>query len=376
MLTPEQRFLIRLSNPALPPGQAGDLVATLLSTYPEPDYHDLYEKVQRNGVAGFFHENLRTIDRIPEEFRELLKSAHRHTTIQNLDRVSEIIRVISMLQEHDISVIPLKGVVAAETLFDNLGIYPSGDIDILVRPTDLEHAHDVLTCHGGYSSPAEYSRSDQLENSYHLVYQREHYWLEVHWNLTMRYYSTPPEHWWADTRSSSWRGLEITYLSPENYLLYTLFRLFVHAYYPLRFWALVAGIINHHSESIRWDMLMQQAAGFKMQRMVTFTLALLDEFWDLGIPAEITGRKIGGFGTLKRMVLDSIFSGDGRRHARMLGYTTLLDSPQDFVRVLGRRIIPSGAELRMRYKLPPGSAKIMLYYVLNPFYLLFKKYKR
>ncbi len=31
----------------------------------------------------------------------------------------------------EIPVIPLKGVVAAENIFGNLGVYPSGDIDIL-----------------------------------------------------------------------------------------------------------------------------------------------------------------------------------------------------------------------------------------------------
>jgi hypothetical protein len=313
---------------------------------------------------------------VPEEFRQRWKSIHLQTTIRNLERVSENIRLISLLQDRGVDVIPLKGVVAAETLFDNLGIYPSGDIDILVRPADLDRAHDALLNPGGYQPAHNYTRSDQLENSYHLVYQKAHFWVEVHWNLTMRYYDTPPEYWWEDTRPQSWRGLDTSGLSPENYILYTVFRLFSHAYYPLRFWALIAGLIHRYRDSIKWDTLLDQAARFRMKRMVTFTLGLLDELWELGLPDSVTSRRIVGYRPLKRLILDGIFNGPGRRHARMICYTSLLDSPLDFVRVIGRRILPSGAELRMRYDIPPGSPKILIYYVLNPVFLLFRNYRR
>jgi hypothetical protein len=55
---------------------------------------------------------------------------------------------------------------------------------------------------------------------------------------------------------------------------------------------------------------------------------------------------------------------------------TLLDSPVDIFRVLLRRIFSTPAEIRLRYNIPRGSLKILPYYLLNPFIMLFKKTSR
>ena len=57
-------------------------------------------------------------------------------------------------------------------------------------------------------------------------------------------------------------------------------------------------------------------------------------------------------------------------------FLTLLDSPFDIFKVILRRIFPTPAEVRLRYNIPRGSLKILPYYLLNPFIMLFKKTTR
>jgi hypothetical protein len=57
----------------------------------------------------------------------------------------------------------------------------------------------------------------------------------------------------------------------------------------------------------------------------------------------------------------------------MLVYLSLLDSPIDIVRVVVKKVLPSPREIRLRYNIPRGSLKILPYYLLNPFIMLFKK---
>jgi hypothetical protein len=54
----------------------------------------------------------------------------------------------------------------------------------------------------------------------------------------------------------------------------------------------------------------------------------------------------------------------------------LLDSPFDIFKVLLRRLFPTPAEIRLRYNIPRGSLRILPYYFLNPFLMLFKKAAR
>lgn len=46
----------------------------------------------------------------------------------------EVLRIIRLLQEAGIEAIPLKGSLFSDVVLGDLGIYPTSDIDLLVRP--------------------------------------------------------------------------------------------------------------------------------------------------------------------------------------------------------------------------------------------------
>ncbi len=53
-----------------------------------------------------------------------------------MEALKETLVVLKFLSSHDIPVIPLKGAYASDKLFQDFGVYPSSDIDLLV-PLDL-----------------------------------------------------------------------------------------------------------------------------------------------------------------------------------------------------------------------------------------------
>lgn len=328
----------------------------------------------RNGVAGFVYRNTKDQDIFPEQIQQELQSVYRFTTFCNLDQLAQVIKILRLLSANDIQAIPLKGVIASELIFQDLGVYPSGDIDILVHPADLSVVKKILI-DSGYSSVVGIQEEDLLINHYHLMFHNGHHLLEVHWNLAKRYVEIPPDFWWQDVRTVRWKDMDVVELAPEKYILYTIFRLFDHCFYPLRFLVLIAGIVDTYSNEICWDTLLAEAKKYKMRRLTLFTLKLLRDVLGTSIPDRILQNKIMGEGVLKKLILSGIFKGVKRPHVRMFVYSSLLDGPVNIGKVLLGRLFPSKGELCLRYKLNHGSSKVWLYYLMNPVMLFFRRNK-
>ena len=338
------------------------------------DWAALSVLAQRHGVAGFLYRNTKDQDILPEQILLELQAAYRHTTFHNLDQVAASIKILRLISANDIQAIPLKGVIASEVIFQDLGVYPFGDIDILVHPADLAAVKKILIA-SGYSSVEGIQEEDLLTNHYHLMFHDGRHLLEVHWNLAKRYFEVPPDFWWQDVRTIRWRDMDVVELAPEKYILYTIFRLYDHCFYPLRFFVLIAGIIDTYSNEICWETLLADAKKFNMRRLVLFTLKLLHDVLGTPIPDRILQDKIMGEGLLKKMILSGIFKGVEREHLRMFLYSSLLDGPVTIVKVLLGRLFPSKGELCLRYNLVHGSSTVWLYYFINPVMLFFKKNK-
>jgi len=166
--------------------------------------------------------------------------------------------------------------------------------------------------------------------------------------------------------------MDVVELAPDKYILYTIFRLFDHCFYPLRFFVLIAGIVDTYSNEICWDTLLAEAKKYKMRRLTLFTLKLLHDVLGTSIPDRILQNKIMGGGVLKKLILSGIFKGVKRPHVRMFLYSLLLDGPVNIGKVLLGRLFPSKGELCLRYNLNHGSSKVWLYYLMNPVMLFFR----
>jgi len=330
------------------------------------------EIVLRNGVAGFAYQHLKSNDILSGQGKKEFQSIYRQTTLRNLRLLNATSQVLQLLSINKISVIPLKGAVASNLIFQDLGLYPSSDIDILVCYEQLVASKEIL-CQHGYEIDQKWSEEELSSCHYHLMFRKNGILIEVHWNLVKRYFSIEPDFWWQEHIIAEWHNQNITLLAPEKYIQYLVFRLFDHCFFPLRFWALLHAVIEKYNDQISWNNLLAEAKRNKMWRLISFALCFVTDWYGTEIPTKITKNPILGYKLFERMVLSGIFSGIQRKHLRMLGYTFLLDSLGAIANVLFSRLFSPLGELRLRYNLPQDSMRIYLYYLLNPFLLIFRK---
>lgn len=375
LLSPEKKIILLLSR-ANPSASAMKNAEDLLEDRRPVDYAAMAALASMNGVSPLLYHNLKAFDRVaekaPRNVIDQLRTAFLLTVKDNAAKIGEIVRVIDFLRAKGIESIPLKGPFASDVILGSPGLYPSSDIDILVRPSDLDGTVRALM-DMGYVKSGGVDERDMLRGTYHLTFHSDRYVIEVHWTLTFRYFDIPPEFWWEETEAAEYEGTEIHMLSPERYILHTIFRLYNKAFRPLKFFVLPAEIINRHKERIDWYKLLSFAGRYRMERLVLFTLRLLNDLLGASIPDRIADARIYGYDFLKRVVISGLFQEDSRTHARMLLFTILQDTPFDTLKVLLGRAFPDESEIRLRYGLSHGSRKVYFYYFLNPLLLLFGK---
>ena len=329
-----------------------------------PDFQHLVSLSQKNGVAPLVYRVLQGIDEVPEQILSTLQSGYYALLAWNAAKLAGTLDILKLLGENRIDVIPLKGAIASEILFGDLGLYIGSDIDILIRQADLEKTKKVLL-ESGYSS-CSYHESEMREAHYHISMNYEKHVVEVHWNLVIaRYFSVTADFWWDDSFTVPFEGIEMRCLSPERYLLYLVFRLFSHQFHPLKFLVLASEHIKANNERIDWNKLISYADKYRMRRLLLFSCHLLNDLLGTNIGGLSRHNRIMGYDMLKGKVLQGLFSSPARPYIRKIYYLCLLDSVSQISRGIIGRFLPSKAELGLRYNIPKDSPMIYLYYLLN-----------
>lgn len=365
-LPPEERLILFLSRYNV----SKELIAQCNKTISRGINWDRF--VRKGDIARttpIIYKNIKNLSDIPEYVKKNLRLRYFGSLRHNLLLKDETKRIISALKERKIEAIPLKGAIASEQVFGDIALYTGSDIDILVSPSDLEETKRVLL-DIGYREEKGFNEGDFVQTSYHLPpYVRGGFYLEIHWNLTTKYFNSRPEFWWEEIKEVEIDGERFLCLSPERYLLYTIFRLFSHGFYPLKFHVLIAGIIESSCDRIDWDELLSKAREIGMGRLTTFTLSLMNDFFDLDVPVRF---RVEGFvmNRIKDMILRGLFDDEPVLTRRMIVYSYLHGNLRGYLSVLLKRLFPRPAEIRSRYGIEPGSKKVILYYLLNPVYLV------
>jgi hypothetical protein len=361
-LSAEKRMVLSLCA-LKPSSKALDRARSIMAESHYIDYETILRLAALNGISSLLYVNLRELGSVPEDIMRKLRNAYLHTVGRNTAMKREMLKVLGLLGENATDAIVVKGVFASETVFGDPGLYPSVDIDILVRPSDLDEALRVLR-KDGYETEGGVISAD-----FHVALTRDGYMVEAHWNLIKKYIFIDPRFWWEETREFEYEGMRMASLSHERYLMYLVSHLFGHGFSCLKFFVLTAETVNKYRSEIDWDKLMGLCVRHRMKRLMVFTLRILNELFGMEVREDILALPCNGYGFLARTVVDAMFN-DRKSGPKMLPYVLLLDGPLDILGLLLRRSFPPPNEMRLLYNIRGGPLKVCVYYLFRPFLML------
>jgi hypothetical protein len=119
----------------------------------------------------------------PLFFQDRLKQAFNKTLFQNILMRNKTLHVLAEFENHEIQVIPLKGVLFSERYFGHLGARGTSDIDLLIKEIDLARA---IACVKSLGYTLE---SEHIPSHFHCSFSKRipnspvPLTIELHWDL-------------------------------------------------------------------------------------------------------------------------------------------------------------------------------------------------
>jgi Uncharacterised nucleotidyltransferase len=230
----------------------------------------------------------------------------RHATLRRNGLLSDALgAILSSLADGGVEAMPVKGTVLAEMLYDDLGLRPAADVDVLVRPADAPAARAIVAGFGYVqgSEPTFTTLVHEFHDPpYYLGSGPDQVCLELHRGLwATRFFPLGVEGLWERAIPAVVSGVDARVLSAED----TLLHLAIHrsrSALRLRWVCDIAELVRRHGETLDWDDLLvrAQAAGAKTSLYVV--LKLSGELLGAPPPPSVLSRLRPG--RLKRLLLE------------------------------------------------------------------------
>jgi len=244
MNPPEVELCLLLSRAQLSP-QARERVLGLLHTPLRWEF--LFQRSEGFGLFPLVYTGLDALgfQGVPGDIRAKWTSTFRLHAIRIELIAGELARILRLLGDAGIPVMPLKGVALAESLYGDAALRVSDDIDALVPTGNATEAFHILVSSGYQSEFTSRPRLLELNVRYGkdcvLTRQNGMYIvsLELHsalvWGGSLD--RTLLEQIWEEAQHITFRGVPTFALSPEWELLYLALMAARHGGSSLKWWA-------------------------------------------------------------------------------------------------------------------------------------------
>jgi hypothetical protein len=270
------------------PDEMGDGRLEALSS---SDWDVLIELSGRYGIAPLLYHRLITFHPgilIPESAIGRLRQAYLESVARNMGLYHELGKLQGILRQDNISVIALKGVHLATAVYRNIALRPMGDVDLLVKQTDLLRVQEILVEQGYIASKDEIGCAQEHLPPYR---KKDSLAVEIHFHIVGPPFSlrVDVEKLWVRAQMSSIQGIEVLTFCPEDLLLHLCMHAgFHHAFdNGIRPLFDISHTIEHYAEELDWEQLLDRSKEWGVDKCVYLSLFLAKRFAGASIPGQV-----------------------------------------------------------------------------------------
>ncbi len=293
-MSAEFKFLTKCLGPAELVDQP-DWVACAKSL--DVDWGVLLEMARKHGVVSSVFVALKPeIQQLPSDCQQSFKREY-HTGIgRNVFVAEEFRRVMAIFKTAQIDVIPYKGPMLSNHLFDSPAFRESKDIDLVVHRKDVIRAKQLLL-KNGYQSDGDLSEREEVflfssrkESSYDLKLpypsgKGKRLKIELHWKVPLTS-NVPPDWYWQHLEWQEFGTLPVRCFTAETLMLILLCHGFRHYWESLKWLSDIDRLIRN-TKSFRWDHLLELSSELGVRRVVVFGLVLSRELLGTRLPDDV-----------------------------------------------------------------------------------------
>ena len=259
------------------------------------DWEFLSAQANEQAVLQLVQQQVATryADRVPEPVLAHMAEECRWLTQLSQALTRELLDLLTLFSASGIPALPFKGPTLGLQAYGDPALRTFADLDVLVRPADLEDARAVLL-NGGFrpsfpTTPAR--RALLVRRGSHESFERDDgVAVELHWRIAgaVSDFGLDYDRLWSRLGVVSLGGRLVPALEPVDLLLVLCIHGAKHAWERLAWICDVAELVRQ-TPKMDWTALAAEAERLKAGRIVGLGLLLADELLDAPLPPHVAG---------------------------------------------------------------------------------------
>ncbi|MGJ5675495.1 MAG: nucleotidyltransferase domain-containing protein [Nostochopsis sp.] len=239
-----------------------------------------------HGAMPLLYQNLKTIcpEAVPVDILAQLRHRFHANALHNHLLTQELLKLLSLLQEHNICAVPFKGPVLAASAYGNLSLRQFGDIDILVHKQDYSKAKELLMA-DGYSMlhDSEHEGECLQAQMWNIVRQVN---VDLHYGIPPQQFHFDTEGFWERLQPFSLYDTTILTLSPEDHISILCINWYKGHWRKLSDICDIAAMVCAHPK-MDWPKVLEQVQRWRIRRILYIPLCLARDVLETPLPEEI-----------------------------------------------------------------------------------------
>ena len=220
-----------------------------------------------------------------KRFQESFKKNVQHS----FSLVALLMRVLELFQQQGIFILPIKGAPLAQSIYGNISLRRSRDLDLLVLPADAIKAIELLEQHLGLKREGQLTLQQletKIQTSHEVKLFGHNLLVELHWRFAAIPVAFPfdmndlPQR----TQKIEFHGVLIPQLQWEDRLIYLCYHGSKHLWFRL-FWLVDIAAILHRQSSLDWEKIFRRAVQLKQVRSLCLGLQLAHLLFEAPLPS-------------------------------------------------------------------------------------------
>lgn len=379
VFTPEENIILlasRLQLNAVEKDTLNSLVAGVENWQP------FAERLKGLSTLGLMYKNFITLPQrelIPKGMLSTLKKRYTKIFFDNALRYRNLQPVIRVLNEHSIPFIPLKGIVLAERLYKDVGLRGMCDMDILVKPQDVERTRE-LVLGLGWKDKAKAEKSaymtETLDHQHPYAFVLDSSTIELHKDLHSQLdtYKINVNECWERAIPIQFNGGTAYSFCVEDMLIHLcthLCRHLIRKGYNFKHFCDIAELLRTYEDKINWQQLAECSKKYNSFYEVRDVIAVCGDY----LKAPVNMVYFSGTTTTTANEIDykflfvTYFKNDkiaadryiDARHNINLFYTSKVSGWNHKLRYFLADLFPSRDFMMSRYKIK-NRTMVYLYY--------------
>jgi hypothetical protein len=277
---PEIELLLRCAHNRIEPANVERIKELVKQSI---DWEYLIYTARWHGVIPLLYWNLKNTcpELVPTQQLELLRQYFHSNNFNNLILTQSLIKLLNLLESHQIPALPFKGPLLAASVYGNLSLRRISDLDILVHEQDFQKTVDLLVTQG-------YKSFVEVPWESHLIGKDGITNIDLHRYIVPKHLSCSinDNFWWDSLKSFSLAGTDVPNLSPEAWFFILCLNGNKECWLSLNRICDIAEVI-HAFPQMDWKLIMEMAERQGCKRIIFLSLLLVKNLLDAPIPEII-----------------------------------------------------------------------------------------